>query len=173
MQGRSKEWANDYEAFLRVYGGIYEQSNWVAERAWQLGARAGDVWSINDAMQRVIDNAQEDEQLALLRAHPDLAPLSETRGGLTPASRAEQAGAGLASCTNEQAETFAELNAAYRAKFGFPFILAVKGLQIDQILTVFRQRLTADRDSEFVRALNEVRKIALLRLLDIEAEARA
>lgn len=171
MQSRNKERANDYEAFLCAYGGIYEHSKWVAERAWQRGARAGDVRSINAVMQQVIDDAREDEKLALLRAHPDLAPLSEAREELTRASRAEQRGAGLASCTSEQAKTFADLTAAYRAKFGFPFILAVKGMQVDQILTIFRERLTADRDTEFARALDEVRTIALLRLLGMEAEA--
>lgn len=173
MQSRNKERANDYEAFLSAYGGIYEHSKWVAERAWQLGARAGDTRSIDAIMQRVIDAAREDEKLALLRAHPDLAPLSKARSGLTRASRAEQAGAGLASCTNEQTKTFAELNAAYRTKFGFPFILAVKGLHIDEILAAFRERLTSDRDAEFARALNEVRKIAHFRLLDLDAEADA
>jgi 2-oxo-4-hydroxy-4-carboxy-5-ureidoimidazoline decarboxylase len=106
----------------------------------------------------------EAEKLALIRNHPDLAGKAAIAGALTEASKSEQARAGLANCTPEEFRRFHELNAAYKQKFGFPFILAVGGRHRREILAAFEARIENDRDREFRTALSEIDKIARLRL---------
>ncbi len=146
--------------------GIYEHSPWVAERidpaAISVGADV--VSSLATAMRHVVDNAGEDLQLALLRAHPDLAGRLAVGETLTDASAGEQAGAGLDRCSPEEFEEFRSLNDRYKEKFGFPFILAVRGRSRSEILRIFRQRVDNDRDAEFAEALGQVHRIARLRL---------
>jgi OHCU decarboxylase len=120
-------------------------------------------------MAAVLAGADDNSKLALIRAHPDLAGRAAVAGDLTAASRSEQTGAGLDRCTPEEFRRFHELNEAYKAKFGFPFILAVAGKTRQDILTAFKARLGNDREEEFRTALNEIDRIALLRL---EAMAR-
>jgi OHCU decarboxylase len=118
-------------------------------------------------MTRIFRLASQEERLGVLQAHPDLAgKLAEARR-LTPESAAEQASAGLDLLTDEERDAFIRLNAAYTQKFGFPFIMAVRGLRKDAIFTAFQTRLGNDRDTEFATACRQVERIALLRLQEI------
>jgi OHCU decarboxylase len=112
----------------------------------------------------VLADASEGAKLALIRAHPDLAGRAAIAGDLTASSRSEQSGAGLDQCTPEEYRRFHELNAAYKRKFGFPFILAVAGKGRHEILAAFEARVDNDRDREFDTAIAEINKIALRRL---------
>lgn len=152
--------------FVSRFGGVYEHSPWIAERAWDLGLDDAHsrISGLHAALAAVLDAGTRDEQLALIRAHPDLAGKAAVRGELTEASTTEQAGAGLDQCTAEEFERFQTLNAAYKEKFGFPFILAVKGKNRHDILKAFESRIGNDADTEFSTAIGEINKIALLRL---------
>lgn len=154
------------DEFLEVFGGVYEHSPWIAERVHDAGLTAEHDCpdGLHAAMAAVVDAAGTERKLALLRAHPDLAGRLALRGALTADSTAEQASAGLDQCTPEEFARFQRLNTAYREKFGFPFILAVKGLRRADILAEFERRLGNDPRKEFATALSEVHKIALLRL---------
>lgn len=153
------------EAFVARFGGVYEHSPWVAEAVWDAGTVPDEPGTLAEAMAAVVEAAGEGPQLALLRAHPDLAGRLAVVGGLTAESASEQAGAGLDRCTPEEFAEFQRLNAAYTARFGFPFIIAVRGLDRAAILAAFRRRLGNDRASEFREALNQVHRIARLRVL--------
>ena len=115
-------------------------------------------------MRDIVDAAGDERQLDLLRAHPELAGKLAIAGGLTAESSAEQAGAGLDSCTPAEFARFSDLNDRYGARFGHPFIIAVRGLDRAAILDAFESRVGNDRDTEFATALAEVHKIARLRL---------
>ncbi|MFQ5562432.1 MAG: 2-oxo-4-hydroxy-4-carboxy-5-ureidoimidazoline decarboxylase [Parvularculaceae bacterium] len=156
----------DRESFLESYGGVYESAPWVAEAVWPEAAQENldAPAAMGAAMRAVVDAAGEEQQLALLRAHPELAGRAAIAGELTDASTREQAGAGLDRCAPEEFEEFLTLNARYNEKFGFPFIIAVAGLSRADILAAFRARLNNSRKTEFETALNEVHKIAALRL---------
>ncbi|MGZ9096838.1 MAG: 2-oxo-4-hydroxy-4-carboxy-5-ureidoimidazoline decarboxylase [Micavibrio sp.] len=153
------------EKFLKVYGGIYEHSQWIALAAFarQPFFNIDTVESFHAAMKEAVEKADDDRKLALICAHPDLACAPAT-GKLSKESSSEQKGAGLKECTPAEFSEFQSLNAAYRAKFGFPFIIAVKGLSRTDILEAFRARINNDRDAEFETALNQIHKIAFLRL---------
>ena len=155
--------------FISLYGGIYEHSPWVAEEVAALAAGIDDAERLAALMAECVDNAGKEKQLALLRAHPDLAGKAQIAEGLTPASTAEQASAGLDQCSKLEYEKFQALNEAYRQKFDFPFIMAVRGSTREQILDAFSRRLQNDRDVEFETALAEVHKIARLRLEAMES----
>lgn len=158
--------ALDDAAFTETFGGVFEHSPWVAERVAR--ARPFDsLTEMHDMMMGAVEAASEDETLALLRAHPDLAGRAAIAGDLTEASTSEQASAGLDRLTPEEMERFIELNTAYSMRFGFPFIMAVKGADKDRILAGFEGRLGNTRDDELARALAEVGKIAWLRLLTL------
>ncbi len=145
--------------FVEIYGGIYEHSPWVAEAAF--GAGIGDL---SVKMRQVVEDAGHDAQLKLLRAHPDLAGKLAKSGTLTAESTSEQAGAGLDACTEAEFAEFSQLNDSYKAKFGFPYILAVKGRHRAEILENFRSRIDNSPEQEFREALNQVHQIAKLRL---------
>lgn len=153
-------------AFVAAYGGIYEHSPWIAEAlfAQGLGSAQDTADGLHAAMAAIVDSAPHDRRLALLRAHPDLAGRLAIRGELTAHSSAEQASAGLDSCSPDEHARFSGLNDAYRRKFGFPFIMAVKGRQRAEILAAFETRLANSPEAEFRTALAQVHKIALLRL---------
>jgi OHCU decarboxylase len=119
------------------------------------------------AMIEAVETTPRERKLELLRAHPDLAGRLAIRGDLTPSSTREQASARLDACTPAEFDRFQELNAAYREKFGFPFIMAVRGKDRTEILAAFERRVHNDADAEFRAALDEVHKIALLRLGDL------
>lgn len=152
------------EAFVARFGGVYEHSPWVAESLWDAGRVPDEPGGRADAMREIVEAAGGEAQLRLLRAHPDLAGRLAVGGALTAESSAEQASAGLDSCTPEEFAEFRRLNAAYAARFGFPFIIAVRGLDRTAILAAFRRRLANDRETEFREALDQVHRIARLRL---------
>ncbi|PHS29211.1 MAG: OHCU decarboxylase [Robiginitomaculum sp.] len=161
----------DEASFVAAYGGVYEHSPWIAKTLWQsLGGKVPtSAGKLSLLMAGVLEGAEMAAKLALLRAHPDLAGKAAIAGDLTQSSRSEQAGAGLDACTAEEFARFERLNAAYKEKFGFPFIVAVKGLTRHDILDQFAARLNNSRDKELQTALNEVNKIARLRLFAMEA----
>jgi len=152
--------------FLTQFGGIYEHSPWVAEEVWKQGIGPDDasVAHLAARMAALVDAAGAARQLALLRAHPELAGKLAVAGGLTADSTAEQAGAGLDRCSPAEFAAFTELNARYGARFGHPFIIAVRGLDRGAILAAFAARVENDPATEFATALAEVHKIARLRL---------
>ncbi len=162
------------ERFIAIYGGIYEDSPWVAQAVFDDPALRDlvTVEQLHAAMRRVVDQAPMARRRALIAAHPDLACAPEKMTRLTRASQNEQAGAGLAHCTAAEYEEFGDLNRRYRQKFGFPFIIAVKGLHRTEILDRFRQRITRDRAAEFDRALREIHQIARGRLTDLTTDKR-
>jgi len=161
--------AMDREAFIAQLGGIYEHSPWVAERAWKARPfRSRDA--LHAAMEAVVAAASRAEQLALIRAHPELAGRLAVDGHLTDASRREQAGAGLDRCTPEEFATLQELNAAYRRKFDFPFIVAVRGLTRAHIISRLEQRLAQSAEQELSACLREIGRIAGFRLHDLIGE---
>lgn len=155
--------------FVSRFGSIFEHSPWIAERAHQLelGPAHDCAIGLHNALARIFRGATEPEKFGVLMAHPDLAGKLAAAKRLTAESAAEQASAGLDALTKEEHKRFTELNQAYTAKFGFPFIIAVKELSKDQILDAFESRLTADRAREFTTACAEVEQIALLRLKEL------
>lgn len=160
----------DRQAFIARYGGIYEHSPWVAEQAWGRAREVTDIARLADILAGCVDAADEDSKLALIRAHPDLADRAAIAGGLTAASSEEQASAGLDQCTAEEFARFRSLNRQYKARFGFPFVMAVRGKHRRDILAAFERRLGNDRNAELATAIREIHKIARLRL---EASAGA
>ncbi|WP_118137189.1 2-oxo-4-hydroxy-4-carboxy-5-ureidoimidazoline decarboxylase [Oceanicella sp. SM1341] len=167
--------ALDRAAFVGRFGGVYEHSPWVAEGAWDAGLPAGlhAPSALAAVLAARVEAASPAQRLELLRAHPDLAGKLALAGGLTAASSAEQAGAGLDRCTPEEFAAFTELNAAYRARFGFPYIIAVRGRTRQEILADFRTRAARDPQTEFAAALVHVHRIALLRLEALAAAEAA
>jgi 2-oxo-4-hydroxy-4-carboxy-5-ureidoimidazoline decarboxylase len=137
---------------------VYEASPWVAEGAWPIAL--DDMQMLTRAMRDAVDQAPRDQKLALIRAHPQLAVASS----MAPASIEEQRGAGLDRCSPEELADFQRLNAAYLARFGHPFIIAVKGLSRGDILTAFAARLDNDAETEFATAIAEIHRIAGFRL---------
>ena len=155
--------------FVTRYGGIYEDSPWVAEQVEELLDDAGtDVERLARLMADCVDNAAPEKQLALIRAHPDLAGKAQLAGELTAESTAEQSSAGLDRCSAEEYEQFQSLNAAYWKKFDFPFIMAVRNSTRAEILHAFASRIDNDYEQEFETALLEIHKIAALRLAALE-----
>jgi len=147
------------ERFVETLGFVFEDSPWVAERAWARRPFSS-VKELHTAMTAEVECATHDEQLALLRAHPDLG----ARARLSEASADEQAGAGLDQMTPEEFETLRQFNETYRCKFGFPFLYAVKGASMHDILVALAVRLDSPPEEEFRQALWEVYRIAWFRL---------
>lgn len=155
--------ASDRDAFVRRLADIFEHSPWVAERTWTY--RPFDsLEALHQCMVDIVDKASEAEQHALIMAHPELAG-NEARGGeLTPSSAGEQRGAGLDQCSPDELRRLRALNARYRDKFGFPFVIAVKGRDRYQIIDAIEARLAHSADAEFRTCLNEIAQIARFRL---------
>ena len=156
----------DQEQFLDMFGGVYEHSSWIAENVYADGL-TGDhdtIAGLHSALQDVVDGSDRDKQLELLRAHPDLAGKLAVAGELTSESTAEQASAQLDQCSSEEFEEFQSLNDRYKESFGFPYILAVRGRNRQEILQNFRSRVGNKPDTEFAEALKQVHRIALLRI---------
>ncbi len=156
------------ECFVASLGWIFEDSPWVAERTWARRPFAS-VVALHDAMVAEVSAADPAEQLTLLRAHPDLG----ARARMSDASSGEQAGAGLDSLTAAEFERLQQLNAAYRARFGFPFLFAVKGSTKHDVLAALATRLPATPDVEFAEALRQVFRIAQFRLQEAVASSEA
>ena len=149
------------ERFVAALGWIFEHSPWVADRAWPSRPFAS-VEALHRAMVAQVEAASREEQLSLLRAHPDLG----TRARVSDASRGEQAGAGLDRLTPAEFERITQANSAYRERFGFPFLYAVKGSGKSEILSALESRLGNSPEAEFQEALRQVYRIAKFRLDD-------
>jgi OHCU decarboxylase len=145
--------------FTETIGWVFEHSPWFAERAWQHRPFASCA-DLSERMNGEVAAASVEEQMALLRAHPDLG----TRAKISPSSTAEQAGAGLDRLTSGEYERLTRLNGLYREKFGFPFLYAVKGADKFAILEALERRLNAKQEDEFQEALRQVYRIARFRL---------
>lgn len=151
------------EAFVEMLGGIYEHSPWVAE-AVASRRPFDDLDELHAEMEASVSAASEAQKLALLRAHPELAGKAAIDGTLTQASKEEQASAGLDRMLPEEFQALTEMNAAYRERFGFPFIICVRLQTKASILAALENRLENSAEAEFETALGEVSKIAQLRL---------
>ncbi len=152
--------------FVARFGGVFEHSPWVAEEAFalELGPAHDSARGLHHALVRAFRAAPETRRLAVLNAHPDLAGKLAAARRLTAESSAEQAAAGLDALTDAERAVFTRANAAYRAKHGFPFIIAVRDHDKAGILRAFERRLAHDRATEFAEACAQVERIALLRL---------
>jgi len=145
--------------FVEAAGWVYEHSPWVAERA-SASRPFGSFDDMCDRMNAVVETASAEERVSLLRAHPDLG----TRARISPSSTAEQQGVGLDQLTAAEYEKLLRLNTAYKQKFGFPFLFAVKGSNKFAILEALESRLESSPDAEFAEALRQVSRIARFRL---------
>ncbi len=159
----------DRDAFVARFGGIFEHSAWIAERAHalELGPAHDSAVGLHNALARVFRSASAAERLGVLKAHPDLAGKLALARRLTAESTAEQASAGLDALTDGERAAFEDLNRAYVEKHGFPFIIAVRDHTKASILDAFRRRLGQDTESEFAEACRQVERIAEIRLKDM------
>lgn len=149
----------DEASFVAAIGWIFEHSPWVAERAFHTRPFSS-LDALHAAMMEQVERATFAERLALLKAHPDLG----ARARLSDASTAEQSGAGLDSLTPSECEQLQRLNTAYRGRFGFPFLLAVKGSTKHDILRALQARMESSPEDEYREALRQVCRIARFRL---------
>lgn len=163
------------DEFVTVLCGVFEHSPWVAEAVAD-GRPYATIAALHQAMVQAVEHAGAPQQLALIRAHPDLAGKAARAGDLTHASTNEQKGAGLDTLNDAEFECFHHLNDAYKQRFDFPFILAVRGFggvlhDKHSILATFERRLENTPDQEISEALRQIARIAELRLGDmLEAE---
>ena len=157
--------ALSHTEFVARFGPVYEASPWVAEGVWPAveDGKLDDPTALAVAMRAAVDAAPREMRLALIRAHPELA----SRARMAEASIREQSGAGLDQCSPAEFEAFQRHNAAYNARFGFPFIVAVKGLSRADILAAFEARLANDPETEFATAIAQIHRIAAYRLADL------
>lgn len=152
--------------FVQALGGVYEHSPWVAERvASQRPFASADA--LRAAMRHVVERAGEAQQITLVRAHPELAGKAAERGEMTAASTSEQGGAGLNQLTPEELVRLQSLNARYSEKFGFPFVMAVRGYDRQAIFDAMTKRLNNDHDTELRNALEQINLVVSFRLNDL------
>jgi beta-ureidopropionase / N-carbamoyl-L-amino-acid hydrolase len=154
--------------FAAALDGVFEHSPWVAQRTAAARPFASRL-QLLDSMRAAVAAATPAEQLALIRAHPQLGVRARVASPLTTASAGEQRRAGLASCTEAQAARLEQINARYLERFGFPFILAVRGHDPESIIAHFERRLESELESERAKALNQIGAIAGYRLADMVA----
>jgi 2-oxo-4-hydroxy-4-carboxy-5-ureidoimidazoline decarboxylase len=159
----------DRDAFVACFGGVFEDSPWIARAAWGRGP-FGSVAALHAAMVAVVDGAPPAARHALIRAHPDLAGKAAIAGTLTAESTREQTAAGLDRLTPEQHARILALTAAYRERFGFPFVICAREHGADSIIAAAAARLAHDPADEERAALAEIAKIAALRLADLVAD---
>ena len=152
----------DRGQFVAAIGWVFEHSPWVAERAFE-AKPFRNIETLHAALVAEVEKSKPEEQLVLLRAHPDLG----TRARISSVSTAEQAGAGLNALTPEEFERLQRLNSVYRARFGFPFLFAVKGSSKYDVLQALEQRVEAPPDMEYREALRQAYRIAEFRLRDV------
>lgn len=159
----------DRAAFVAAFGDVFEHSPWIAEAAFERGVRADadHAEGLHRALCAILREAPAEAQRALIEAHPDLAGRLARAGRLTAESSREQASAGLDRLTDRERARFTALNEAYQTRFGFPFVMAIKGRSKAEILAAFERRLENDAASEQATALAEIERIALLRLQDM------
>ena len=157
------------QEFITQFGGVFEHSAWVAERAYEQGLTAedNDQEVLHDKMASILISANREDKMAVILAHPDLAGKAAVAGDLTPESTSEQASAGINLCNAEEFAQFTHFNDSYKAKFNFPFIMAVKGANRHLILGAFEQRLQNTPEQEFEMAIQQINKIALFRLREL------
>lgn len=160
--------AMDRRAFVDALGWIFEDSPWVAERTWPKRPFASRD-HLHEAMMAEVSAAAVEERLALLRAHPDLGKKLQSDTQMSAASVREQSGAGLDALLPDELARLHALNDAYRQKFGFPFLFAVKGSTKHDILSALERRLPLERDAEQREALRQVSRIAQFRLEELIA----
>jgi OHCU decarboxylase len=158
----------DRDDFVAYFGGVLEESPWIAREAWE-SRPFGSVDALHAAMVWVVEHSPRAARLELIRAHPDLAGKAAIAGALTPESTREQAAAGLDRLTPAQYERITTLTAAYRERFGFPFVVCAREHTADSIIATAAARLEARSDEEEQTALSEIAKIARLRLDDLVA----
>ena len=156
----------DREGFIERFGSLYERSPWVAEGAWRERPFA-DLSEMHAAFVTTVRDAPPERRLGLIRAHPDLAGKVAVAGELTPESTREQASAGLDRLSPGEYEAFTRLNDAYKEKFGFPMIFAVKENTKETILSSVEARLGNSRPQELEAALGEITKIGFFRLQEL------
>jgi len=154
------------DEFVRIVGLVFEHSPWIAEVTWPKRPFAS-VKELHRALCQTVTDAGEEKQLVLIRAHPDLVGKLALAGQLTRESTNEQVSAGLGNLTPEEVAFFQQNNAAYKEKFGFPFVICARLNKKEAILNGFKVRLQNSREQEIKTALEEIGKIAYLRLQDI------
>ncbi len=160
--------ALDRDAFVAALAGLFEGPPWMVEQAWARRPFATRA-ALYEALCDVMRAAPAERQVALLQAHPDLVGRAALAGTLSPASAGEQAAAGLYALTPDEIATFQRLNQAYRARFGFPFVICARANKKASILAGFERRLGNTREQEVATALVEVEQICALRLADLVA----
>ena len=151
--------------FIKVFANIFENSIWIAEELYKQKP-FDNFEELSLKILDIFENASKKKQLIILNTHPNLADKTKI-SSLTLDSRREQTNVGLDQCTDEEFKEFKNLNEKYKKKFGFPFIYAVKNKSKKEILSNFRQRVSYDISVEFNEAINQVKKIASLRLDEI------
>jgi 2-oxo-4-hydroxy-4-carboxy-5-ureidoimidazoline decarboxylase len=158
--------------YMQLFGGVFEHSPWIAEAVADagLGPEHDTVAGLHAAMCNVCRGASDDRRLALLNAHPDLAGRLALAGELTDDSTSEQASAGLDRLTADELARFTALNDAYKARFGFPFIIAVRGLTKADIIAAFERRIGNSVAAESAEAQAQIERITLLRLTQIASQ---
>jgi len=163
----------DKSTFCEKLGSAYEHSPWVANAVFDAVVDEGltvhdlDAVSLAGHFEKVFMSSTRDRQLAVLRAHPELACAQADLTQLTADSASEQVGAGLDQCSEVEFAEFARLNTAYREKFGYPCVIAVKGRSRSKILNIFRMRLQNDAVMEYQTAIRQVCRIAQFRIEDV------
>jgi 2-oxo-4-hydroxy-4-carboxy-5-ureidoimidazoline decarboxylase len=156
---------SDKAAFVRALDGLFEAAPWVAEQTWARRPLAT-VAALHDAMMAAVRARARQDQIAFVACHPDLAGKAARAGTMAPASAAEQSGLGLDQLSDAEFQRFEKLNAAYRQKFGFPFVICVRRQTRDAVLDAFERRVGNDVEAELATALQEIGHITRLRLVD-------
>ena len=151
--------------FIKIFDNIFEKAKWIAEKLYNQKPFS-DFEELSSKILNIFETTTKEKQLKILNSHPDLADKTKI-GSLTTESREEQSNAGLDQCSEEEFIEFKNLNEKYKKKFGFPFIYAVKGKSKMEILSNFRRRISYDIKDEFIEAKKQVKKIASLRLNEI------
>ena len=148
--------------FISIFGNVFEKTDWIAEKAYALKP-FNNFQELFSKMMEIFENSKKEKHIEILNAHPHLAVEKK----LTEDSKNEQKNASLNQCNDAEFIEFKKLNEEYKKKFGFPFIIAVKGKNKEEILNSFRQRITNNINLEFEEAKGQVKKIANLRLNEI------
>jgi len=148
--------------FISIFGNVFEKTEWIAERCYE-SKPYNNLDELVLKMMKIFENIEKETHLEILNSHPALAVAKK----LTEDSKNEQKNASLNQCTDEEFVEFKKLNEKYKKKFGFPFIIAVKGKNKKEILNSFRQRITNNINLEFEEAKKQVKKIASFRLSEI------
>ena len=148
--------------FISIFGNIFEKTEWIAEKCYE-SKPYNNLDEFVSKMMKIFENIEKEKHIEILNSHPDLAVEKK----LTEDSKKEQKNANLNQCTDEEFVEFKKLNEEYKKKFGFPFIIAVKGKNKEEILNSFRQRITNNINLEFEEAKKQVKKIASFRLSEI------